>query len=63
MYVKIAIRYVYVVVMPRSTVEPKGFCNQSALCHLPTALNTIQFLVLNTLCKKSILPQYEASQV
>jgi len=51
MYVKIAIRYVYIVAMPRSTVEPKGFCNQGAPCHLPTALNTIQFLVLNLFCK------------
>jgi len=44
--------------MPRSTVEPEGFCNQGAPCHLPTALNTIQFFALNTFWKKSILAHY-----
>jgi len=52
--------YVYIVAMPRNTVEPEGFCNQGATSHLPTALNTIQFLALNTFCKKSTLAQYEA---
>jgi len=60
MYVKISIKYVYIVAVPRSTVKPEGFCNHGAPCHLPTALNTIQFLALNTFCKKSILAQYEA---
>jgi len=63
MYVKIAISYVYIVAMPRSNVEPEGFCNQGAPCHLPTVLNTVQLLELNTFCKKLILAQYEAGQV
>jgi len=55
--------FTYLVAMPRSTIEPEGFCNQGAPCHLPTTLNTIQFFALNTFCKKLILVQYEAGQV
>jgi len=56
---KIALRYVYIVTMPRNTVEPEGFCNQGAPCHLPTALNTIQTVS----CAQYILQKIDTGSI
>jgi len=59
MNIKIEIRYVYIITMPRSTVELEGFGNQGAPCHLLQKLITIELLAHNISCEKSHKAKFE----